>query len=361
MSLQIRLYGEIESGAAFISAQDGQAAVQCSADAFRKIIDATEEQEIVVDIHSPGGSTHEGFAIYDILRRSGKTIHTNIEGSCHSMAVAVLLAAPLENRSANPNARSIIHLPRTYVNDAFTAEEFDNLRHLTQVEEEGIVRLYVERTRLDERQVRDLLAQERVHTAQELLELGFIGKINPYTTNSKTIPTMTKTQAPKGFASWFARWTKNVDAAVMPANFDYLDQNGDLMFSTASEEDKLAVGDEVTLPNGETAGTFVLTDGRTVVIEDGKVKEITEPDTTEVENLRKDLEAANAKIEELSGLLTEARNYITSNYVPDNRAPGVKPKATRTVAAVKPVDKDSLKTAHESGFPKGGGVVASKQ
>ena len=52
------------------------------------------ENEFKFIINCDGGYVEDGFAIYDYLRTSGKTLHCKIEGGCHSMAVCIFLAAP---------------------------------------------------------------------------------------------------------------------------------------------------------------------------------------------------------------------------------------------------------------------------
>ena len=47
---------------------------------------------IDIEIHSCGGDTVEGYAIYDALRASGKEISCTVVGRCASMATIILLS-----------------------------------------------------------------------------------------------------------------------------------------------------------------------------------------------------------------------------------------------------------------------------
>ena len=51
----------------------------------------------------------EGWAIYDLLKASGKKINTVGEGKIYSIATVIFLAG--ENREIMPNADGLIHLP----------------------------------------------------------------------------------------------------------------------------------------------------------------------------------------------------------------------------------------------------------
>jgi ATP-dependent protease ClpP protease subunit len=347
-----------------------------SADAVRNIFSKNaKERDFRFNIHCNGGYVSEGLAIYDIIRTSGKNIYAHIDGDCHSMAVIILLAAPLKNRTANANASALIHRVRVSVGDDMTAEELSAATKLCVSEENNILRIYAERTGRSEAELRKLMNKEQKHSAQELLELGFISKIISYNTNKfKPIKKMAQTNTTKpatpaaGANNKPAAGANNKPAAANSkpltliqqatgllgkianaltpkeaTNYDYTDEEGNVLFSTEAEEDTLAVGDSVTIPDGSTDGTFELSDGRTVTVEGGVVTEIEEAPGDDTENRLIALEAENT---ELRNLLTEAQNVIQgfkehggSNYVPHGRT--VSPTAKKAAAPT----KDDLKNA----------------
>ena len=118
----------------------------------------------------------------------------------------------------------------------------------------------------------------------------------------------------------------NPDEAV---NFDFKDAEGVVLFSTDKEDDSLAVGDAVTLPDGSTDGTFMLEDGRTVTIADGLVSEIVEAssnedDSEEVANLQTRVEELENALEEAQTVIVNLKGQVGSSF---NAAPrNVKPK-----------------------------------
>ena len=155
------------------------------------LADNPDETDFKFDIHCPGGEVAEGLAIYDCLRTSGKNIHMNIEGDCHSMAVTLLLAAPAKNRSANPNCSALIH--KVYgCAYAGTADDLEKAAEETRTLQNKILNIYAERTNKSLEELQEIMNEEKIRTAEELLEWGFISRINSYNTNFKTNSNMAK-------------------------------------------------------------------------------------------------------------------------------------------------------------------------
>lgn len=303
-----------------------------SLDSLQRIFDENpNEKDFKFNIHCDGGSVSEGLAIYDKIRTSGKNIFCNVEGGCHSMAVVILLAAPKENRTANPNCRALIHKVSAPVCDYATADDLRTLADELDREQNAILDIYADRTGTDRVTLENLMKEEKQRTAQELIDYGFISKINSYSTNL-TKKTMSKDQKKSiiNKLDSFLNGIKNVlEGAV---NYDFTDAEGTVLFTTEKEDDSLVVGDKAS-PDG----TFELTDGRKVTIAEGVVTEIVEPssDDEEVENLRSEnerLTTENTQLREKLGdatnLLTEARNQIGSNYTPAPRSTNTKKPLT---------------------------------
>jgi ATP-dependent Clp protease protease subunit len=259
------------------------------------LADNPDEKELHFDINCNGGSTREGFAIYDLLRTSGKQIFCNIDGGCHSMATVILLAAPKENRTANPNATALIHDVRADLWGCVSAEEAQDIADDLKGEREKILDIYADRTGSDRAELEELMLEEKERTAKELLEYGFISKINTYTTNSKLNRMATK-------KSLGARIMNFLKGAVY--NYDFTDADGNVLFSTEKETAKIEVGDAAT-PDG----TFELSDGRKVTVADGVITEIAEVDT-EVEGLRNQIADLQSKLDSTNARNTEATDLL---------------------------------------------------
>ena len=171
---------------AFLYSMDGEDGVFSLETVQRIFEEHPDEKDFRLNIHCQGGEIAEGLAIYDFLRTSGKNIYTNIEGACHSMAIVLLLAAPKENRTANPNSRALIHLP--YLEWAGgTADELKKAEEMVRESQNAILDIYADRTELTREEAERIMAEEQFHSMDEMLKWGFIGKINSYNTNlSKT-------------------------------------------------------------------------------------------------------------------------------------------------------------------------------
>lgn len=313
--VEIDVYKVIDKEDVFFSWMFGEE-FSFSADTIHKVFDENpDEKEFKFNINCDGGSVSEGMRIYDVLRTSGKTIFCNIENGCHSMAVVLLLAAPKENRTANPNARALIHEVRAFPFGNMTADDCRTLADEIDQEQNSILDIYAERTGSDRNFLETSMKEEKQRTAQWLLDNGFISKINIYTTNSKNKRQMSKPELKR--KNLLQRIANLLGGEIV--NYDFKDADGNVLFSTEKEDDSLAVGDPVTIPDGSTEGTFTLEDGRTVTIAEGKVSEIQEASTTDekderIAELENALEEAGEVITEQEKEITNLKNQIGSKY-----------------------------------------------
>jgi ATP-dependent protease ClpP protease subunit len=322
---EIRVYKPIDKEDIFFSFFGEEDPFAFSADAVHKIFDENpDEKEFKFSINCDGGTVSEGLRIYDVLRTSGKTLYCNIEGGCHSMAIVLLLAAPKENRTANPNSRALIHEVRGGSWDILKADELRTLADEIDREQNAILDIYAERTGYDRAELEILMKEEKMRTAQELIQYGFISKINTYSTNKNPKTKMSKqtktVQDLLNQTKEFGRKLKNLLDGE-PVNFEFKDADGVVLFTTEKEDDSIAVGDAAS-PDG----TYELPDERTVTVAGGVVTEITDPqpDATEVENLEAQVEQLTNALSEANNLITELSNHVQSNFVatPRTRVPG---------------------------------------
>jgi ATP-dependent Clp protease protease subunit len=339
--IEIDLYSDIgtKKDAVWMSMFGAEDLIFC-ADSLKQILkENSSDNELKINIHCDGGNVSEGLVIYDILRNSGKNIFCNIDGSCHSMAIVILLAAPKENRTSNQNATALIHRVRAVAWDSMTADEARTLANEIELEEDRIAGIYSDRIGKNKAACLALMKAEKFRSAQELLDLGFISKINIYNTN-KFQKSMAKRTDKKNKLTLGQRidnfFNSSGKALGVIVNYDYTDSEGNVLFSTEAEEDTLAVGDAVTLPGEETNGTFELPDGRIVTIVDNVVTEITEAPPADEEQTLEDLQAENAllrtELENAREIITELNNKVVSNFTPPGRTakPGAKTNTTKS-------------------------------
>lgn len=291
-----------------------------SLDTFQKILaDNPKENDFKFNIHCDGGSVSEGLAIYDAIRTSGKNIYCNIEGGCHSMAICILLAAPKENRTANKNCRALIHKVMMPVVQYANVDDLKRMTEELEREQTAILNIYADRTGVDFETLENLMKEEKVRTADELMNYGFISKINNYNTNLKNDlfinakkEKMNKKEVLKATNDLLAK-VKNLLTGEA-VNYDFTDEEGKVLFSTEAEDDTLEVG-----MSAQPDGTFELPDGRTITIAEGVITEIKEA-SSETEEEVANLIATNAKLtaslNEAVSIIEELKKNVESNYKP---------------------------------------------
>lgn len=156
-----------------------------SLETLQQIMDENPGQGLKFQIHCNGGNVTEGLAIYDTLRTSGREIECNVEGDCHSMAIVLLLAAPKDKRTTNPNASFLIHEVSGGVEGNTTAVE----RYAEEMKEQQgrILDIYADRTGRSRDELEAIMKEEKVRDARYMLEHGFVGSINQYNTNKRNM------------------------------------------------------------------------------------------------------------------------------------------------------------------------------
>ena len=317
---------------------DGESHV-FSVDTIKQLLkDNPNEKEITIDIHCRGGQVSEGLALYDVLRNSGLTIHTNIEGDCHSMATVILLAAPKENRTANANCSSVIHEVRGGLWENYaTASEYEALAESIRQDQNKILDIYADRTGKPKEELEAIMREEKPRTAEELLSWGFISKINIPNTNEID---NNKNQNLKSMTEKLKQLMESTNVALAKinkfftsnVNFEFMDAAGAVLFATEkpADDDTLAVGD-VASPDG----TFTLISATSeypidtvVVIAAGVIESITQPDSSDnndevaAENAALKVENENLKttLLESVNVINNLKSAIETNHVPAGRA-----------------------------------------
>lgn len=307
-----------------------------------------EDTDVRFNIHSNGGSIEEAFAIYDFLRTSGRNIYTNIEGSCHSAAVVLLLAAPAENRTANANALSIIHKVSGEVwGDVDDVESYAERMRMLQ---DKMIDIYADRTKLGRDRLAEIVDEQKERTAAELLEWGFISRINPYITNYAQPIQNVKMDSIKTKLMQVANEIGNLlgitTQQAVVTNYDFVDADDKVVFSTEGETADLTEGMEAA-PDG----IFTLKDGRTVTIEKGKiakieseVKDETEPtndvEPTPAEPISEPAAPINDTMaEELEKAKAEIANLTASMEVKDAENKALAEKLTEAHATIMDIAK----------------------
>ncbi len=287
-----------------------------------EFLDSIEEGDNEVDIrlHCPGGECIEGWAIYDALRNSGKTITATIEGECSSMATIILLAAPKERRFGFANARMCIHNPAVawldlWSDERLTADEINNLKSKLTAQEASLLEeqkkildLYVERTGSDRTELQNLMNEDKFVDMARAAELGFISSTLAPNTDRKNKSSKSTKMAKEKITIEsnllkrllsIAGFAKIEDVKVVDQKITAADGTE---FTVEREDGDPQVGDKA-YPNG----TYVLDDGTTIVVTDEVIESITPADDgngdggdDDANALKEQVNQLTAKVEDLT-------------------------------------------------------------
>lgn len=140
-----------------------------------KLADAGEFDSIDLRINSRGGSAYDGFAIYNMLRDTGKTINASVVGLAASAASIILMAG--DTRRVPKNAFVMIHDPATFVYGG-ERELKAGIASLAAIKKAALS-TYAEKTKLSEKKLAEMTAVETWMTGDEALEMGFATAVDP--------------------------------------------------------------------------------------------------------------------------------------------------------------------------------------
>lgn len=262
-------------------------------DAFCESI-AEDDNVIDIRLHCDGGSVLEGWAIYDRLRATGKTISATVEGNACSMATVIMMAAPKERRFAYQSAQICVHNPWVCpwaLGDAVNADALQKYADDLRAEQQKMVDLYVERCGCTAEAIQSLMDEDKYIGTEQAKNIGLIGNIIPPASASKRSPVAQGTKATKQHISnnsnsnKMAKEDKNVEVkqsfidkvlhffgkstiAEISFGMDLNTADGQVL-TVEREEGAPQVGDKAT-PDGE----FVMPDGATIVVSEGVITEV---------------------------------------------------------------------------------------
>lgn len=266
-----------------------------------------EGKTIVFD--SYGGDLWEGLKIHDAIKSLGVDAEVGILGSCMSAATLPLCAA--SKRWTTPNSRLLIHNAWSWVaGDAAThKKEADALAE----ENLGAAKIYAELTGATVAEMLELMNEERVMRADEMLQRGFVNEIKNQKKeemDSKEFEKKLKAQEESimnKIQAFFKKHNAPKNAVLQDVagnEFDFGDEIEDL--------EQVEVGTTATLDGAPASGEYPFPNGKTYVFEAGVVTEIRDTEAEEgndeeVEELKEEVEALK---EELAAVNASFRKQL---------------------------------------------------
>lgn len=312
-----------------------------------------EVDTINVHIDSEGGYVEVGRSIAQFLSSLGN-VNTIAENLCASIATEIHLSVPLNNRFIQEGTSYIIHNPflMNVTGDASALEEMS--KNIKETESE-MINNYAKATGVSKEALSGLMKIETSLTVDQCLKLNFASAIVPKTqqravaliynqkqTNMKK-PLMERVALAMSILKGeeiVAKVERNQLAMIVETDKGNLE----LPF------DDIQVGDPVMLEDGTVPldGTYLTTEGATIVIVDGLVSEYMETEapelevelelsalptqeemdklTAENESLKAEIEALKLELEKANGVAEavvskmEELAKVGSNFTPPAQA-----------------------------------------
>lgn len=286
-----------------------------------ELIDVVEQveslgqvEQIFFHIDSQGGYVSVGESIANFIKSIPNAI-TIAENLCASIATAIHLAVPLQNRKAVQGVSYIIHNPflQNVTGDASQLQDYaDSIKET----EKELVSMYATATGVSKEAISGLMAVETALTSEQCLKMKFISEILPKENvqmvaliynekqNEMKKPLLERTKealAKLGFKSEAKASVEGREALAMTFETDL----GELETPFAD----LQIGDPAMVEGMPAPdGTYTALDGTIIVVAGGVVTDFTigtgvapvAPDANaELDALKAELEAVKNEVETL--------------------------------------------------------------
>lgn len=261
--------------------------------------------DITLRVASPGGYVFDGYAIYNLLKDSGRVKEAYIDGLCGSIATLIVNSAEKVYMSAVGNY--MIHNPWSSVQGE-AKDMIKEARTLDKIKD-VLVSIYSQKTQKPKDIIERMMNDETYMSAEDALSMGFVDKIidrSKMVAKIKHYNNMNSNDEKevKGMFAEIKALLTGKSKKEQPKNMGLQLDNGQMIF--VQTEDGDLVGKEVFLatesgePTEDAApdGTHLLTDGRSIVVESGVITAVEEPEMEDVEAMKKKMKEME---EELAG------------------------------------------------------------
>ncbi len=165
---ELWIYGVIDADGV---AEPGDVTPGDVKDAIRS---AKGSRTLDVHIHSPGGDPFSGFAIYTLLRQSGKRIIVDVDGVAASAASIVAMSGDIIRIS--DQGRMMVH--RVYSPTGGNSDALRKKADLADNLTEQLIDLYSRRTKQPRAEIARMVDAETWLDAKQALRLGFADEIS---------------------------------------------------------------------------------------------------------------------------------------------------------------------------------------
>lgn len=318
-----------------------------------KLVEYKDAPSLVLHIQSPGGSVYAGYNIYHALKLSGKKIKTIIEGEAQSMATFISSLGHPKNGGlgveiCNPSV-FMVHLPHSGVEG--TAEQFEQGASELRNIENDMAAEYSAVTGLPEEQIREMMRKTTTMTAQQAKDWGFATKVLGSYLQAVALGQTIKKPMEKNqtILTKIIKMAADAIGGGSPSAVDLPVQGGKMLKVDGEAGD--LIGKPATIDGAPASGSYALTDGRTVMCENGIVMSVSEapaqqqppvqpPVTPPVQTAEQKLAAAES---ELAKLKAEKAAAEAAKAAAEQKAAEATTQAATTVQALATI-KSELET-----------------
>ena len=133
--------------------------------------------EITLYINSPGGTIHDGLAIYDAIQAIGSPVCTICVGMAASMGAVLLACGARGRRFVWPHARVMIHQPLIMGTITGTATDLDIRARETLRYREELNRILAEKTGKSPEQIAEDTDRDYFMSAEEARDYGLVDAV----------------------------------------------------------------------------------------------------------------------------------------------------------------------------------------
>lgn len=268
-------------------------------------------------INSAGGALSDGWAIHEFVKSDNKEI--GVLGLCASAGTIALLGT--ENRWGSKHSEFLIHYPwGEVIGDAKKMQETAN--DLKSAQDE-LVNLYINNLLIEEKEIRELMENETIISAEKALQIGLIKEIREdtlqpiqgknfkekfYNLKKQKMENenVSKEQLNQELEGFFARVVDTIKN-ILPSKIKNIlvkDVEGQEIEFDVDTMEEIVVGVGATINGTPASGSYILEDGSTYIIENGTVTEIVMAEPDEMEALKTENEALKTELEGLKNDLS---------------------------------------------------------
>lgn len=283
---------------------------EISFDSIKAQVDQLQAADTLnVHIISPGGDVFEGEAIYNLLKNSGKSIRTYMEGTVASIATLIAGAADPGQLYMNSVGRFMVHNPK--ISGLQTSADSRDLRHFANQLDQIktlLIGVWDKRTSIGKEKLSELYDNETWLTAAEAKSMGFADHVED------AIKAVAKADFKKFTMKNKPSWIQQVLNLLKIKN-EYTETlaDGTVIIVLSDTEDW--TGKQVITEDGSplAPGDYPMADGKVLTVAEGGVistvtdampedkqeqtqEQPTENEMKEIETLKAQLAEAQAKI-----------------------------------------------------------------